>query len=238
MDKTKKKLNHIGIIMDGNGRYAKKRGLIRSMGHSAGVENVRRTLKHLDKLGVPHLTLYAFSTENWKRPEEEVSFLMKLLLKYLTKELPELMAQNVKIDAIGHLFALPGEVLRAIENAMEVTKDNTGLCVHFAINYGSRAEIVGGIKEIHKDILAGKLTLEDITEESFKNYLYTKDVPDPDLIIRTGGEMRLSNFLLYQGAYSELVFVDKYWPDFDENDIDSAIQVFYQKQRRFGGLDD
>lgn len=225
---------HLGIIMDGNGRYAKERGQIRSMGHRAGVENVRRILRYCSDIGVKHLTLYAFSTENWKRSKEEVGFLMKLLLEYLKKELKELDRQNVKINAIGDISLLPAEVYQEILRSIETTKGNTGLNVHFALNYGSRAEIIRAANILAIKVKNGEI--EKIDENAFEQELYTNGIPDPDLIIRTSGEIRISNFLLYQSAYSEYIFIDKYWPEFSEYDLDDAILEFSKRQRNFGGV--
>lgn len=220
--------------MDGNGRYAKERGQIRSMGHRAGVENVRRVLRHCSDIGVGHLTLYAFSTENWKRPKDEVGFLMKLLLEYLKKELKELNRENVKINAIGDVSLLPSEVYEEILFSIETTKNNTGLNVHFALNYGSRAEIIRAANILALKVKNGEV--EKIDEKTFEQELYTNGIPDPDLIIRTSGEIRISNFLLYQSAYSEYIFIDKYWPEFNEYDLDDAILEFSKRQRNFGGV--
>ena len=225
---------HIGIIMDGNGRYAKERGQLRSMGHKAGVENVRRILRHCSNIGVKHLTLYAFSTENWKRPKDEVGFLMKLLLEYLKKELAELNEKNVKINTIGDISKLPAEVYAQIVHSIEATKNNTGLNVHFALNYGSRAEILRAVNTLAQKFKGGEI--QEIDEQAFEKELYTCGIPDPDLIIRTSGEKRISNFLLYQSAYSEYIFVDKYWPDFSESDLDNAIEEFLNRKRNYGGV--
>ena len=220
--------------MDGNGRYAKERGQMRSMGHKAGVENVRRILRHCSDIGIKHLTLYAFSTENWKRPKDEVGFLMKLLLEYLKKELRELNEKNVKINAIGDISKLPAEVYKEIKRAMETTKFNTGLNVHFALNYGSRAEIIRAANALAQKVKNGET--DEIDESAFEKELYTSGIPDPDLIIRTSGEMRISNFLLYQSAYSEYIFVNKYWPEFNEDDLDDAISEFLKRQRNYGNV--
>lgn len=227
---------HIAIIMDGNGRWAKERLLPRTVGHKAGVEAIRAVTKECSALGVKHLTLYAFSTENWKRPKLEVDALMNLLYTYLNKELKELHKNNVKITTIGDIDVLPGKSLDAIKNAIDLTKDNTGLNLNIALNYGSRNDIKNAVVDIVKNCKSGKIEIEDITEDTITKYLSTKSIPDPDLIIRTSGEQRISNFLLWELAYSEFYFTDVYWPDFDENEVRKAIYVYQSRDRRFGGL--
>lgn len=227
---------HIAIIMDGNGRWAKERLLPRTVGHKAGVEAIRAVTKECSALGVKHLTLYAFSTENWKRPKLEVEALMNLLYTYLNKELKELHKNNVKITTIGDIDVLPGKSLDAIKNAIDITKDNTGLNLNIALNYGSRNDIKNAVVDIVKNCKSGKIDIEDITEDTITKYLSTKFIPDPDLIIRTSGEQRISNFLLWELAYSEFYFTDVYWPDFDENEVRKAIYVYQSRDRRFGGL--
>lgn len=227
---------HIAIIMDGNGRWAKERLLPRTVGHKAGVEAIRAVTKECSALGVKHLTLYAFSTENWKRPKLEVDALMNLLYTYLNKELKELHKNNVKITTIGDIDVLPGKSLDAIKNAIDITKDNTGLNLNIALNYGSRNDIKNAVVDIVKNCKSGKIDIEDITEDTITKYLSTKSIPDPDLIIRTSGEQRISNFLLWEIAYSEFYFTDVYWPDFDENEVRKAIYVYQSRDRRFGGL--
>lgn len=227
---------HIAIIMDGNGRWAKERLLPRTVGHKAGVEAIRAVTKECSALGVKHLTLYAFSTENWKRPKLEVDALMNLLYTYLNKELKELHKNNVKITTIGDIDVLPGKSLDAIKNAIDITKDNTGLNLNIALNYGSRNAIKNAVVDIVKNCKSGKIDIEDITEDTITKYLSTKSIPDPDLIIRTSGEQRISNFLLWEIAYSEFYFTDVYWPDFDGNEVRKAIYVYQSRDRRFGGL--
>ncbi|WP_250673857.1 isoprenyl transferase [Paraclostridium ghonii] len=227
---------HIAIVMDGNGRWAKERLLPRTVGHKAGVEAIRAVTKECSALGVRHLTLYAFSTENWKRPKLEVEALMNLLYTYLNKELKELHKNNVKITTIGDIDVLPGKSLDAIKNAIDITKDNTGLNLNIALNYGSRNDIKNAVVDIVKNCKSGKIDIEDITEDTITKYLSTKFIPDPDLIIRTSGEQRISNFLLWELAYSEFYFTDVYWPDFDENEVRKAIYVYQSRDRRFGGL--
>ena len=227
---------HIGIIMDGNGRWAKSRSLPRTMGHKAGVETIRKILKECDRLGVRYLTLYAFSTENWKRPKDEVSALMSLLVEYLKGEFEELHRSNVSIDFIGDISKLPDLARNELVSAKERTKDNTGVHMYLALNYGGREEIISAVKRFHEDVAKGLATVEDLTEDSFKEYLYAGGIPDPELIIRPSGELRLSNFMLYQGAYSELWFSNINWPDFQESDLRSAISDFQKRDRRFGGV--
>lgn len=227
---------HIAIIMDGNGRWAKARNLPRAMGHKAGVETIRRVIKEADRLGVKYLTLYAFSTENWKRPKDEVNALMKLLVQFLRQELQELHENRVVIKVLGDITRLPKECQDEINKSIELTKNNDGIVMNVALNYGGRDEIIRGIKLIVEDINSGKINLEDINEEVMNNYLYTKGIPDPDIIIRPSGEQRLSNFLLWQCAYSEFWYSDICWPDFKEDDLRKAIYDFQNRDRRFGGI--
>lgn len=227
---------HIAIIMDGNGRWAKKRGLPRTAGHKAGVEALREIIKTCSDLKVKHLTLYAFSTENWNRPEDEVTALMKLLISYLKNEIKELDKNDVRISTIGNISKLPLATRDEIYSALDLTKNNVGLNVNIALNYGGRDEIVNAVKNICKDVFNNELNIEDIDECIFKNYLYTKNIPDPDLVIRPSGELRISNFLLWQAAYSELWFSDIYWPDFGREDLVKAIVDFQKRNRRYGGI--
>ena len=227
---------HIAIIMDGNGRWAKKRFLPRTAGHKAGVETVRKVITECKRLGIKHVTLYTFSTENWKRPALEVETLMTLLQSYLKKEVEELNINNVKLTAIGDIEKLPKSCLDELKRAMELTKDNDGPNLNLALNYGGRYDITNAVKQISRDIENHKLNSDDITEETIKNYLSTKSIPDPDLVIRTSGEQRLSNFLLWELAYAELYFTDVYWPDFDEKELQKAIYTYQNRDRRFGGL--
>ena len=220
---------HIAIIMDGNGRWAKKRKLPRTMGHKAGVETIRRVLKEADKLGVKYMTLYAFSTE-------EISTLMKLINTYLKSELKEINESNVKLNILGDMSRLPKECGDALNNAIEVTKNNKRINLNLALNYGGRDEILRAVKSISEEVLKGNISIEDINDEVMENYLYTKDVPDPDIIIRPSGEQRLSNFLLWQCAYSEFWYSDICWPDFKEEDLHRAIYDFQRRDRRFGGV--
>ena len=227
---------HIAIIMDGNGRWAKKRFLPRTAGHKAGVETVRTIITECKRLGIKYVTLYTFSTENWKRPALEVETLMNLLQNYLKNEVEELNRNYVKLTAIGDIEKLPEPCLNELKRAIELTKDNKGPNLNLALNYGGRYDIAKAVKEISKDIENNKLNSDDITEETITNYLSTKSIPDPDLVIRTSGEQRLSNFLLWELAYAELYFTDVYWPDFKEKDLQLAIYTYQNRDRRFGGL--
>ena len=227
---------HIGIIMDGNGRWAKAKGYPRTVGHKAGVETIRRILKEAQRLGVKYITLYAFSTENWKRPKEEVGALMKLLVQYFRSELNELHENGVVVNTIGDISKLPKECIKEIEIAKEKTKNNTGIVMNLALNYGGRDEIVRAVKSLVKDAVEGKILPEEIDEKSIERYLYTAKMPDPDMIIRPSGEQRLSNFLLWQCAYSEFWYSDINWPDFTEQDLRKAIFDFQNRDRRFGGI--
>lgn len=228
--------DHIAIIMDGNGRWAKKRALPRIAGHHEGMKVVRKITKLANRLGVKTLTLYAFSTENWKRPKDEVEYLMKLPEEFLGTYLPELASENVQVKMIGYKDALPSHTYRAVEKAINDTKDNTGLILNFALNYGSRAEIIEAVKNVVTECKTGILNENDVNEEVFSKYLMTAGLSDPDLLIRTSGEIRLSNFMLWQLAYTEFSFTDVLWPDFSEEHLIEAIEVFQNRQRRFGGV--
>lgn len=227
---------HVAIIMDGNGRWAKERNLPRLAGHNAGMQALKEIVKKSSGLGVKHLTVYAFSTENWKRSVEEISGIFKILILYVDKELKELHENNVKVSVLGDYKNLPADTVAKLEEALARTKDNTGLNFHIALNYGSRDEIIRGIKLLSSDVKANKLEADQINEEIFSQYLYTKDIPDPDLVIRTSGEIRLSNFLLWQSAYSEFVFSKVYWPDFTPEKYEEAIGEYNGRIRRFGGV--
>ena len=227
---------HIGIIMDGNGRWAKERNLPRTVGHKAGVEAIRNIVKECNKIGVKYLTLYAFSTENWKRPVDEVNTLMKLLVEYLKMEFDELHTNDVVINSIGDLSKLPLICQKELNNAYEKTKNNKGLVLTLALNYGGRDELIQAFKKIHKDIECGKINLIDIDENMVSKYLYTAGIPDPEIIIRPSGEQRLSNFLLWQGAYSEFWYSNIKWPDFKAKHLHMAIYDYQKRDRRFGGI--
>ena len=224
------KLKHIAIIMDGNRRWAKEKFLPSAMGHQKGVDSLRSTMRLFDKYGIKYLTVYAFSTENWNRKKEEVEFLMGLLAKTLLNELDEMHAENVKIRFLGDLSKLGDYLIDIVKKAENKTKNNTGVNLNIAFNYGSRDEIKNALKEIVKEGVAP----EEITEELISQHLYTKDIPDPDLLIRTGGEKRISNYLLWQLAYSELYVTDKYWPEFNNEELCKAIIDFEHRNRRFG----
>jgi undecaprenyl diphosphate synthase len=225
---------HIAIIMDGNGRWAAKRALPRFFGHKAGMETLREVLRASSDMGIEILTVYAFSTENWNRPTEEVSYLMNLLIEYMRKEINELNKNNVKIKILGDIRALPESTRDEIEKAVSLTSKNTGIQFNIALNYGGRAELINACKHIAEDAKEGKITIDEINEDLISNYLFTDGDHDPDLIIRTSGEKRLSNFLLWQSAYSKLVFADVMWPDFNKEQLKAAIIEYQSRDRRFG----
>lgn len=220
---------HIAIIMDGNGRWAKRRGLPRTLGHREGAKALRKIITHAAKLGIKHLTVYAFSTENWKRSKEEVEALMFLFKTYLKGEEKNIMENNIKFTVSGREENVSESLLTAIKKLEDLSKDNTGLNLNIAFNYGGRAEIIDGINRLLKE---GK---KGITEEEFSKYMY-RDIPDPELLIRTSGELRISNFLLWQIAYSEIYITDTLWPDFDEKELEKAIESYNKRDRRFGGV--
>jgi undecaprenyl diphosphate synthase len=226
---------HVAIIMDGNGRWAAERGLPRSEGHRQGVEALRRTVDASRDLGITHLTLYSFSSENWSRPKQEINDLFGLLRRFVRRDLAELHKNGVKIRVIGTRAGLDADLLRMIDDAVELTKDNTALNLTIAFNYGSRDEIARAARRIAEDAANGSIAASDVTPELLGTYLDTADLPDPDLLIRTSGELRLSNFLLWQLAYSEFVFVDVYWPDFSRELLEAAIAEYQRRSRRFGG---
>lgn len=230
---------HVAIIMDGNGRWAQKRGMPRVSGHNAGMKSLKATVRACGELGIDYLTVYAFSTENWKRPEDEVSGIFKIMVFYIKKELKELNEENVRVNVIGEWDAIPEDARKSLITAVETTKDNTGLVFTIALNYGGRREIVDAVKALAADKVAAGKTIEsltDITEEELGSYMNTGNMPDPDIIIRTGGEMRLSNFLLWQCAYSEFIFTDVFWPDFDKAELIKCIEIYNNRHRRYGGL--
>jgi undecaprenyl diphosphate synthase len=227
---------HVAIIMDGNGRWAKKRGLPRIAGHHAGMKTVKKVTMAADEIGVKILTLYAFSTENWSRPQDEIDYLMKLPQQFLLLELKELIEKNVQVRVIGWREGLPDYTLQALDEAVEKTKHNTGLILNFALNYGSRKEMLESMKLIFEDIQAGIVQLDQLDEELYSNYLQTNGLPDPDLLIRTSGEQRLSNFMLWQLAYTEFYFTPSYWPDFSNEHFFQAIEQYQLRIRRYGGL--
>jgi len=224
--------DHIAIIMDGNGRWAERRGLSRLEGHKAGLENARRVIRHLSSLGVKYVTLYSFSTENWKRPDAEIKGLFGLINDVISSYIPELAGNNIRLRHLGHLDKLPAMLKHKLESLLSETSQNSGLTLSLAFDYGGRDEIIQAVKKLVKD----GIEPDKISEELFAGYLFTTGIPEAGLIIRTGGEIRLSNFLLWQSAYSELYFSEVMWPDFGEKEIDRAISAFNQRQRRFGGL--
>ena len=231
---------HVAIIMDGNGRWAQNRRLPRIAGHQEGMNNVKKITKVASHLGIKVLTLYAFSTENWKRPDEEVNFLMQLPVDFFDTFVPELIAENVKVAVMGYIDFLPAHTQKAVYDAMEQTRNNTGMVLNFALNYGSRAEIVSAVKAVAKEVEAGNLNVDDIDETTLSQKMMTgflgPDLQDPELLIRTSGEERISNFLLWQIAYSELFFRRAFWADFDEEQLLHAWAAFQHRKRRFGGL--
>ncbi|RPF55963.1 isoprenyl transferase [Aquisalibacillus elongatus] len=228
--------DHVAIIMDGNGRWAKKRGLPRVAGHREGMKTIKKVVERAVELELKAITLYAFSTENWKRPPKEVEFIMKLPSQFLDTYLPDLVNNNVRVTTIGHFDGVPEATKKAVQYSIEQTKHNTGLQLNFALNYGSRSEISDAVKAISQDVKENKLSVDAIDESLISNYLYTKGLPDPDLVIRTSGEKRLSNYLLWQVAYSEFYFTEKLWPEFDQEALDEAIIEYQNRKRRFGGL--
>ena len=225
---------HIAIIMDGNRRWAKKNNLNTAQGHKEGAENLKRISKFANKIGIKYLTVYAFSTENWKRSEEEVGAIMKLL-KFYILDFFKSYDENIKVNVIGRIGDLPKDLQKEIRSVEEKTKNNTGLVLNIAFNYGGRDEIVTAVKAITQKVLDGKLKIDDITENEISNSLYTAGQPDPDLLIRTSGEERISNFLPWQISYSEFVFTDKYWPEYSNSDLLESIQIYQKRTRRFGG---
>ncbi|WP_448202927.1 isoprenyl transferase [Azospirillum sp. sgz302134] len=225
---------HVAVIMDGNGRWAKARGLPRTAGHKKGVDAVRRTVEAAGDLGIGYLTIFSFSSENWRRPEEEVSDLMQLLRFYLRSEIAVLHKNGVRLRVIGDRARLSADIVRLIEDAENLTRDNRKLTLVVALSYGSRQEITLAARRLAEEVQAGRLDPKDIDEEAVSGRLFTADIPDPDLIIRTSGEKRISNFLLWQAAYAELVFVDTLWPDFTKRDLEAAIEEFHRRERRFG----
>ena len=228
--------HHVAIIMDGNGRWAQQRKQLRAVGHRAGLKAVRKIVTYAATLGIKVLTLYAFSSENWKRPANEVSALISLFIYALNREMKSLHKNNVRLNIIGNISQFNDDLQNMIINAEQLTKDNSGLVLNVAANYGGRWDILQSTKKMAKQVLDGKITLDDITEERFNSEISMHDFPEVDLVIRTGGEYRISNFLLWQIAYSELYFTDVLWPDFNQTLFDKAIDVFNTRERRFGGI--
>jgi undecaprenyl diphosphate synthase len=228
--------HHVAIIMDGNGRWAEARGLPRAMGHKEGVEALRRTVEASRDLGIAHLSVYAFSTENWNRPQAEIDALFDLLRLFVKRDLARLHKDGVRIRIVGSREGLSDDILGLIDEAVELTKGNTRLNLNIAFNYGGRGEIVAAVKEIARRIEDGKLKADQVDEALISRLMWTAASPDPDLVIRTSGELRLSNFLLWSGAYAELMFMDLWWPDFNRESMEKAIDAFRRRDRRFGGL--
>lgn len=227
---------HIGIIMDGNGRWAKKRRLPRSAGHKAGASNFRTITRYASKIGVKYLTMYAFSTENWSRPDDEVGALLLLFKQYLEEALRDFMDENIRVKLIGDVTKFPPDLQKLIHEVEEASAPKTGMVLNLAMNYGGRAEITAAVKRIAEEVRCGALTPDQIEEKTVSARLYTAGQPDPDLIVRPSGEQRISNFLLWQSAYSEFVYFDILWPDFRPRDLDEAIAIYNSRQRRFGGV--
>lgn len=227
---------HLGIIMDGNGRWAKKRGLPRTAGHTVGAANFKTITRYCASIGIEYLTVYAFSTENWKRPAEEVSALMKLFRQYLEEALRDFLDENIKVRFIGDTSVFPQELQTLIQETEEVSKNRTGMVLNIAMNYGGRSEIARAARLLAEKVQRGEISPEEITEQAISDSLYTAGQPDPDLIIRPSGEQRTSNFLLWQSAYAEYIICDILWPDFKPQDLEDALDEFSRRQRRFGGV--
>ncbi|MDD4980315.1 MAG: isoprenyl transferase [Candidatus Omnitrophica bacterium] len=225
---------HVAIIMDGNGRWAKEKGLPRSAGHRAGIKRIEEIVKAADELGIKVITFFTFSAENWSRPQKEVSLLMRYLDNFLTRRINELHRNNVRLMVIGRDKPVPEYLQNKIKKAQEKTRDNTGLTAVLALNYGSRQEIIDAVRKFTQAVMRGDANLEGLDEEGFSNYFYTAGLPDPDLLIRTSGEMRISNFLLWQLSYAELYFPKIYWPDFGKQELEKAVGEYQKRERRFG----
>lgn len=227
---------HIAIIMDGNGRWAKARGLPRFAGHRQGIENIKNIIKAADKLGIKVVTFFVFSTENWNRPKREVDMLMRSLNNFLGREINELNKNNIRLKFIGRDSPVPEYILAKMKEAEGLTRDNSGLVIVLALNYGGRQEIIDAVKKFSRSVVSGKAKIEELDTDKFNEYLYTAGLPEPALLIRTSGEMRISNFLLWQLSYAELYFAEKYWPDFRRRDLEYAISEYQKRERRFGGI--
>ena len=227
---------HVAVIMDGNGRWAQQRGLPRAEGHRRGVASVRTIVEESARLGIEQLTLYCLSSENWKRPKRELDFLLRLLEQYVIEERSEIMRQDLRFATIGREAGLTAGVLREVQKTLDVSRHNTGMCLCLAVNYGSRSELTDAVKQIARDVAAGTINPEEVSEETISSRLYTAGMPDPDLVIRTAGEMRISNFLLWQISYAELWVTQKFWPEFRQPELHKALKSFGGRDRRFGGL--
>lgn len=227
---------HVAFIMDGNGRWAKRKGLPRLVGHNAGTETLKKIVKESKRLGIRYITFYAFSTENWKRPSDEVEGLMNILVKFIKSEIDEINENNIRINILGDIMKLPSYAKVQVEYALELTQNNSSMDFNIALNYGGRDEILRAVKKVVSDVEEGKIFIDDLDESLFSNYLYTQGMPDPDLLIRTSGELRLSNFMLWQLAYSEFTFEKVLWPDFDELSLQKSIYEYQKRNRRFGAV--
>lgn len=227
---------HVAIIMDGNGRWARKRNMPRTRGHLEGVKRVEEITKAASQMGIKVLTLYTFSTENWNRPKQEVSMLMRTLISVLNRKVAELNRGDIKLRFIGKREGVPREALESMESASELTRNNQGMILNIAFNYGGRVEIIDAVRKIASEVKDNKVKIEQISEEIFSDCLYTRGLPDPDLLIRTSGEKRISNFLLWQLSYAEMYFTEKFWPDFDEDEFKKAIADFKNRERRYGNI--
>ncbi len=228
-------VQHVAIIMDGNRRWADLKGLPRLLGHQAGVKSLKQLVEYVGGAGLKYLTVYAFSSENWQRSQEEVQYLFELFAKVLTDELSDICKNNVKLSFLGQIEKIPGHLSRSLREAEHITKNNTGLSLQIALNYGSRSEITQATRRIAQDVAAGRLSAEAIDDNLIESYLYTKGMPDPELVIRTGGQMRLSNYLLWQAAYAELYVTEVLWPDFTAQEFEKALVEFARRERRYGG---
>lgn len=228
---------HVAIIMDGNGRWARQRRLLRTQGHLEGVKRVEEVISAASDIGIKVLTLFTFSTENWNRPKDEVSILMKTLISVLNKKARELSRANIRLQFIGRREGIPTEVLKTLDAVKKLTQKNTGMILNIAFNYGGRCEIIDAVRKIAEKVKGNRISIKDIDEEAFSGALYTAGLPDPDLLIRTSGEKRISNFLLWQLSYAELYFTDKFWPDFNKEEFDKAIEDFRLRERRYGNID-
>ena len=225
---------HIGLIMDGNRRWAKSKGMPIALGHKEGAKTLEKIVRYANKIGIEHITVYAFSTENWKRAEEEVSTLMNLMQSYLDDYSKRADSENIKVKILGNRQGLSEKMIEQIDKCMERTKNNTGIVFNIALNYGGRQELIQAVKKISSQVKENKINIEDITEQTISDNLYTEGQPDPDLLIRTSGELRLSGFLPWQSVYTELLFIEKNWPDFNEKDLDEAIEEYQKRKRNFG----
>lgn len=227
---------HVAIIMDGNGRWAKERGFPRTEGHKKGIERIKEIMKAASDLGIKVLSLFCFSTENWNRPRREIDMLMHSLHNFLKREIKDLNKDNIRLVWSGKEVFLPGYLIRELKEAMNSTQSNTGLIINLCLNYGGRVEILDAAKGIAEKVSKGEMGIDEISEEKFSDFLYTKRLPDPDLLIRTSGELRISNFFLWQISYTEFLFLKKYWPDFTRTDLKEAIKVYQKRERKFGRI--